>query len=56
MSGISISRSEIVQFILRVSLVSFVTYYSAKWLMNNLDPTNKSKKKAIEKAEGILKR
>lgn len=41
---------------LRISLVSIVTYYSAKWLMKNLDPTNKSKKKAIEKAEDILRK
>lgn len=56
MSGTSISRNEVVQFVLRISLVSIVTYYSAKWLMKNLDPTNKSKKKAIEKAEDILRK
>lgn len=52
----SITRNEVVQFVLRISLVSIVTYYSAKWLMKNLDPTNKSKKKAIEKAEDILRK
>ncbi|KAL1380016.1 hypothetical protein pipiens_003661 [Culex pipiens pipiens] len=57
MSGSSsITRNEVVQFVLRISLVSIVTYYSAKWLMKNLDPTNKSKKKAIEKAEDILRK
>lgn len=56
MSGANITRNEVVQFVLRISLVSIVTYYSAKWLMKNLDPTNKSKKKAIEKAEDILRK
>ncbi|XP_055594153.1 outer mitochondrial transmembrane helix translocase-like [Uranotaenia lowii] len=52
----SITRNEVAQFVLRITLVSIVTYYSAKWLMKNLDPTNKSKKKAIEKAEEILRK
>lgn len=50
------SRNEIFQIILRVSLVSAVTYCSLKWMMNVLDPTNKSKKKARSKAETQLKR
>lgn len=55
MSG-TISRNEIVQLVLRVSLASVVTYYSLKWMMNQLDPTNKSKKKARTKAEEQIKR
>lgn len=55
MSG-TISRNEIVQLVLRVSLASVVTYYSLKWMMNQLDPTNKSKKKARAKAEDQIKR
>lgn len=55
MSG-TLTRNEIVQLVLRVSLASVVTYYSLKWMMNQLDPTNKSKKKARTKAEEQLKR
>ncbi|XP_058124399.1 outer mitochondrial transmembrane helix translocase-like isoform X1 [Anopheles coustani] len=56
MSGVNVSRNEVVQFVLRISLLSIVTYYSAKWLIRNLDPSNKTKKKAIEHAEDILKK
>uniref|UniRef100_U5EKL0 Putative aaa+-type atpase n=1 Tax=Corethrella appendiculata TaxID=1370023 RepID=U5EKL0_9DIPT len=56
MSGTNLTRNEIFQFILRISFASIVTYYSCKWLMKNLDPTNKSKKKAIESAGEILKK
>lgn len=56
MSGVNLSRNEVVQFVLRISLLSIVTYYSAKWLIRNLDPSNKSKKKAIEHAEEILRK
>ncbi|XP_052894134.1 outer mitochondrial transmembrane helix translocase-like isoform X1 [Anopheles moucheti] len=56
MSGVNLTRNEVVQFVLRISLLSIVTYYSAKWLIRNLDPSNKSKKKAIEHAEDILRK
>lgn len=55
MSG-TITRSDIVQLVLRVSLASVVTYYSLKWMMTQLDPTNKSKRKARSKAEQQIKR
>lgn len=55
MSG-TLSRNEIIQLVLRVSLASVVTYYSLKWMMNQLDPTNKSKKKARTRAEQQIKR
>lgn len=51
-----LSRNEILQLILRVSLASVVTFYSVKWMMNQLDPTSKSKKKAKIRAEEQLKR
>lgn len=44
------------QLVLRVSLASVVTYYSLKWMMTALDPTNKNKKKARAKAEEQIKR
>lgn len=56
MSGAQLSRNEIFQLLLRVSIASVVTYYSVKWMMSQLDPTNKSKKKARTKAENQLRR
>lgn len=56
MSGNALSRNEVIQLVLRVTLASVVTYFSLKWMMDKLDPTNKSKKKAREKAEYQLKR
>lgn len=50
------SRNEIIQLLLRVSIASVVTYYSVKWMLTHLDPTNKNKKKARTKAEEQLKR
>lgn len=56
MSGAQFTRNEVVQLLFRVSIASVVTYYSLKWMMNQLDPTNKSKKKARTKAEQQIKR
>lgn len=56
MSGNALSRNEVIQLVLRVTLASVVTYFSLKWMMDKLDPTNKSKKKARAKAEYQLKR
>lgn len=56
MSGNALTRNEVVQLVLRVTLASVVTYFSLKWMMDKLDPTNKSKKKARAKAEYQLKR
>lgn len=54
--GSQVSRNEIIQLLLRVSIASVVTYYSVKWMLTHLDPTNKNKKKARTKAEEQLKR
>ncbi|XP_055919953.1 outer mitochondrial transmembrane helix translocase-like [Eupeodes corollae] len=51
-----LSRNEVLQLILRVSLASVVTFYSVKWMMNQLDPTSKNKRKAKIRAEEQLKR
>ncbi|CAG9763360.1 unnamed protein product [Ceutorhynchus assimilis] len=50
------SRTEIVSLVVRLTLVSAVTFWSIKWLMNQVDPTNKSKKKARKTAEEQLRR
>ncbi|XP_037959497.1 ATPase family AAA domain-containing protein 1 [Teleopsis dalmanni] len=54
--GNQMSRSEIFQLLLRVSIASVITFYSVKWMMNQLDPTSKSKKKARQRAEDQLRR
>jgi len=56
MSGAQITRNEIFQLLFRVSVASVITFYSLKWMMNQLDPTNKSKKKARDKAEEQIRR
>lgn len=50
------SRNEVVGLVVRLTLVSAVTYMSIKWLMNQVDPTNNAKRKAKKKAQEQLKR
>lgn len=56
MADTAFTRNEIIGLVLRLSLVSAVTYYSIKWIMSHVDPTNKTKRKAKERAEEQLKR
>ncbi|CAG9824829.1 unnamed protein product [Phaedon cochleariae] len=56
MADSAFSRNEVIGLVLRLSLVSAVTFLSIKWIMNQVDPTNKSKKKARKRAEEQLKR
>lgn len=42
----TISRSEIISLVVRLTLLSAATYFSVKWMLNQLDPTNKQKKTA----------
>ncbi|XP_065370965.1 outer mitochondrial transmembrane helix translocase [Calliphora vicina] len=56
LNGSQISRGEFFQMLIRVSIASVITYYSVKWMMNQIDPTSKSKKKAKIRAEEQLKR
>lgn len=75
MSG-DLTRNEVMQMVVRVSLVSLATYFSVKWwvindnfnfrtikksifilrMLSQIDPTCKAKKKAKERAEGLLRR
>lgn len=41
---------------IRVAFVSAVTYFSIKWLMNQIDPTAKSRKKAEQRAREQLRK
>ncbi|KAJ2940375.1 hypothetical protein O0L34_g52 [Tuta absoluta] len=50
------SRSDVFQMAIRVCFVSAVTYFSIKWLVNQIDPTSKSRKKAEERAREQLRK
>ncbi|XP_058984100.1 outer mitochondrial transmembrane helix translocase [Musca domestica] len=54
--GSQVSRNDFFQMLIRVSIASVITYYSVKWMMNQIDPTSKNKKKAKLRAEEQLKR
>ncbi|EDV32303.1 uncharacterized protein Dana_GF14117 [Drosophila ananassae] len=56
LGGVEFSRGQMFQVLIRLSVASLVTYYSVKWMMNQLDPTSKQKKKAKILAEEQLKR
>lgn len=56
MADRAFSRHEIVGLVLRLTLVSAVTFMSIRWIMNQVDPTNQSKKKARKEAEEKLKK
>lgn len=51
-----LTRKDVLQFVLRITIASAVTYFSLKWMMVIIDPTNKGKKKAKDKAQQQLKR
>ncbi|XP_003708159.1 outer mitochondrial transmembrane helix translocase [Megachile rotundata] len=48
--GVGYSRSEVFVLVARVSFIAAVGFFSMKWIMNQLDPTNNAKKKARKKA------
>ncbi|EDW88784.1 outer mitochondrial transmembrane helix translocase [Drosophila yakuba] len=56
LGGVELSKGQIFQVLVRLSVASLITYYSVKWMMNQMDPTSKNKKKAKILAEEQLKR
>ncbi|CAG9832867.1 unnamed protein product [Diabrotica balteata] len=56
MADTAFTKNEVIGLVVRLTLVSAVTFLSIKWIMNQVDPTNKSKKKARRQAEEQLKR
>ncbi|CAH4029870.1 unnamed protein product [Pieris brassicae] len=54
--GSAFTRNDVFQMAIRVAFVSAVTYFSIKWLVNQIDPTSKSRKKAEEKAREQLRK
>lgn len=51
-----LSRNDAIAVLVRVTIGAAVAFYSLKWLMNHMDPTIQSKKKARTKAEYQIKR
>lgn len=51
-----ITRIEIIKLTAKLVLLSAFSYYSMKWLLNQVDPTNKQKNKAKEKASELMKK
>jgi len=51
-----INKPEIVQLVLRLSFISVCTFFTMKWLLKQLDPTNAQKKAAAKKAKDVLQR
>lgn len=47
--GAGLSRYDILMLIARLSFVTAIGFFSMKWIMNQIDPTNKAKKKAKKK-------
>jgi len=44
--GVELSKGQMFQVLIRLSVASLITFYSVKWMMNQMDPTSKNKKKA----------
>lgn len=56
MADTAFTKNEVISLVVRLTIVSAVTFLSIKWLMNQVDPTNKTKKKAKQDAKERLKR
>ncbi|XP_026733297.1 ATPase family AAA domain-containing protein 1-like isoform X2 [Trichoplusia ni] len=54
--GSAFTRNDVFQMAIRVAFVSAVTYFSIKWVVNLIDPTSKSRKKAEERAREQLRK
>jgi hypothetical protein len=45
----TLSRSEVIGLIIRLAVLTGVTFFSVRWMISQLDPTNKQKKSAKKK-------
>uniref|UniRef100_UPI0031CCD0F8 ATPase family AAA domain-containing protein 1-A-like n=1 Tax=Nasonia vitripennis TaxID=7425 RepID=UPI0031CCD0F8 len=54
--GSGFSRTEIFMLVARLSFVTAIGFFSMKYIMNQLDPNNKQKRKAKKKAEEQLRK
>ncbi|XP_076627137.1 outer mitochondrial transmembrane helix translocase [Colletes latitarsis] len=55
-NGIGYTRSEIFVLVARASFVAAVGFFSMKWIINQLDPTIKAKKRAKKRAREQLQK
>ncbi|XP_041485351.1 outer mitochondrial transmembrane helix translocase-like [Lytechinus variegatus] len=53
--SLSLSKSEIIGLIIRLSIVGAATYYGVKWIVYAMDPTRKQKQEAKQQAEKLMK-
>lgn len=51
-----LSRGEVVGMLLRLTIFGAATYYSIKWVVEAMDPTQKQKNQAKKRAEQLMKR
>ncbi|KAJ9594105.1 hypothetical protein L9F63_014471 [Diploptera punctata] len=49
------TRVDVISMIIRIALLTGVTFFSVKWMISQLDPTNKQKKTAKKKADEKLR-
>lgn len=56
MDAHQVTRGEILQLVFRLGIVSAVTFFSIKFLMTQIDPTNAKKKEAKKKALELIER
>lgn len=56
MESPDVTRGQIAAMVVRVCVVSAITYYSAKWMLSSMDPNSKMRKKAKQLAEQQLKK
>ncbi|XP_054267942.1 outer mitochondrial transmembrane helix translocase-like [Macrosteles quadrilineatus] len=54
--GETITRGELVGLFVKISLISVASYFSMRWMLNQIDPTRKQKKSAKSKAQQQLKK
>ncbi|KAH8410277.1 hypothetical protein KR009_010490, partial [Drosophila setifemur] len=56
MESTDITRGQILALVVRVCVVGACTYYSARWMINSMDPNSKVRKRAKQLAEQQLRK
>ncbi|XP_068140844.1 outer mitochondrial transmembrane helix translocase [Drosophila tropicalis] len=56
MDSSEITRGQVMTFVVRVCIVTAITYYSAKWMIGSMDPNRNARKKAKQQAEQQLRK
>jgi len=53
-ADLSVTRGELLSLLVRVAALSALSYYTAKWVADYIDPTRKAKMRAQERAKMLL--